>query len=82
MADQSNADALQHLSIQESARMALNGAYFWFSMATVVIYDHMSTFDLEIELVWKKQWSLIKVLYLIVSPSLPQSDITLKPIIP
>jgi len=33
--------------------------------ATLYIYDHMVTFDLEIELIWRKRWSRCKVLYLL-----------------
>ncbi|RXW24244.1 hypothetical protein EST38_g1627 [Candolleomyces aberdarensis] len=32
---------------------------------TVVVYDHLSTLDLEIELIWKKKWSLIQILFII-----------------
>lgn len=36
------------------------------STATCVVYDHLTTLDLEVELVWKRpKWSLVQVLFLI-----------------
>lgn len=35
-----------------------------FVAATIVVYDWVITFDREIELIWKKRWSAVKVVYL------------------
>ncbi|KAF6743447.1 hypothetical protein DFP72DRAFT_126626 [Ephemerocybe angulata] len=55
-----------------SAEDALQFAWFvqkghWFvvATATVTFWDHISTFDLEVELIWKKKVSLVQVLYII-----------------
>ncbi|KAF9449870.1 hypothetical protein P691DRAFT_758701 [Macrolepiota fuliginosa MF-IS2] len=40
-------------------------AYVQVAVSVVVLYDHLTTFDLEIELIWKKKHSLVKVLFLI-----------------
>ncbi|KDQ61493.1 hypothetical protein JAAARDRAFT_30943 [Jaapia argillacea MUCL 33604] len=29
----------------------------------VALYDHALTIDLEVELIWKKRWSLAKILF-------------------
>lgn len=34
------------------------------SAAAIVVYDTIVTFDREVELIWKKRWSLIKAVYL------------------
>ncbi|KAF6760652.1 hypothetical protein DFP72DRAFT_77357 [Ephemerocybe angulata] len=43
----------------------MKGSLFYIACMTIVLYDHLTTLDLEIELIWKKKWSLIQVLYLI-----------------
>ncbi|KAF5313612.1 hypothetical protein D9611_010224 [Ephemerocybe angulata] len=43
----------------------MKGSLFYIACMTLVLYDHLTTLDLEIELIWKKKWSLIQVLYLI-----------------
>ncbi|KAJ2911717.1 hypothetical protein MD484_g8697, partial [Candolleomyces efflorescens] len=53
--------------LEAIAYATLSSNLFWVAMTTAVLYDHVSTFDLEVELVWKKRWSFIKLLYLIVS---------------
>ncbi|KAK7692856.1 hypothetical protein QCA50_004491 [Cerrena zonata] len=35
-----------------------------FAVATMVIYDYIVTFDREVELIWRKPWSIIKAVYL------------------
>ncbi|KAF6742564.1 hypothetical protein DFP72DRAFT_181200 [Ephemerocybe angulata] len=41
----------------------------WFAVATATaaFWDHISTFDLEVELIWKKKVSLVQVLYIVTS---------------
>ncbi|KAF5313719.1 hypothetical protein D9611_010218 [Ephemerocybe angulata] len=41
------------------------GQWFSVAVATVVFWDHASTLDLEVELIWKKKVSFVQVLYLI-----------------
>ncbi|KAF5331845.1 hypothetical protein D9611_008965 [Ephemerocybe angulata] len=55
-----------------SAEDALQFAWFvqkghWFvvATATVTFWDHITTFDLEVELIWKKKVSMVQVLYII-----------------
>ncbi|KAH7922529.1 hypothetical protein BV22DRAFT_1131339 [Leucogyrophana mollusca] len=36
------------------------------SSAIIIIYDHLITFNQEVEFIWKKPWSLATVIYLIV----------------
>ncbi|KAJ2912639.1 hypothetical protein MD484_g7771, partial [Candolleomyces efflorescens] len=65
MADQNDPAALQMMELEATALSARNGNLFWIAATVVVLYDHLSTLDLEIELVWKKKWSLVQVLFLI-----------------
>ncbi|KDQ51715.1 hypothetical protein JAAARDRAFT_503028 [Jaapia argillacea MUCL 33604] len=32
----------------------------------IAVYDHIITFDQEVELIWRKRWSISKVLFLMV----------------
>ncbi|RXW22042.1 hypothetical protein EST38_g3820 [Candolleomyces aberdarensis] len=65
MSDQTDPAALQMLELEATALSARNGNLFWIAATVVVLYDHLSTLDLEIELVWKKKWSLVQVLFFI-----------------
>lgn len=29
------------------------------------LYEHSTTLDLEVELIWKKRWSIVKVLFIL-----------------
>ncbi|KAF8970372.1 hypothetical protein BDZ97DRAFT_1914679 [Flammula alnicola] len=43
-------------------------AYAQLAAATCTVYDHITTFDLEIELIWRRpKWSMVQFLFLIVS---------------
>lgn len=39
-------------------------SYFALASTVAVIYDWALTFEQEVELVWKRKWSLMSVLYL------------------
>ncbi|KAG2012927.1 hypothetical protein CC2G_009877 [Coprinopsis cinerea AmutBmut pab1-1] len=39
--------------------------YWQIAATTVALYDHVSTLDLEIELIWKKKFSTVQILYLL-----------------
>jgi len=42
----------------------LLGSYLTVAGATVMVYDCLRSLDLEVEYIWKSNWSIIKVLYL------------------
>ncbi|TFK19012.1 hypothetical protein FA15DRAFT_674837 [Coprinopsis marcescibilis] len=42
-----------------------NGLYFQVAATVVILWDHATTFDLEVELIWKKKWSLVQIFYLL-----------------
>lgn len=42
----------------------LIGSYFTAASSVALIYDWALTFGQEIELIWKRRWSLVTVLYL------------------
>ncbi|KAH6909752.1 hypothetical protein BKA70DRAFT_1274675 [Coprinopsis sp. MPI-PUGE-AT-0042] len=49
------------------------GLYIQTAATVACIYDHLTTLDLEIELIWKRKISLVQVLYFVVrNHSLPQ----------
>ncbi|KIJ94819.1 hypothetical protein K443DRAFT_683451 [Laccaria amethystina LaAM-08-1] len=39
--------------------------YFQVAITVAVLYDHLITLDVEIDLIWKKKWSAVKVLFVI-----------------
>lgn len=45
--------------------MTQNGCIFQVVCTAIVLWDHLSTFDLEVELIWKKKWSLVQLLYFV-----------------
>ncbi|TEB29137.1 hypothetical protein FA13DRAFT_1793608 [Coprinellus micaceus] len=47
------------------AKQSLDGSYFYYAAWVVLMYDHLSMLDMEVELIWKKRWSLVKVLFII-----------------
>ncbi|KAJ2922514.1 hypothetical protein H1R20_g14575, partial [Candolleomyces eurysporus] len=59
------AEASLAISMSEAAASSWRLHLAWFAATTVVVYDHLSTLDLEIELVWKKKWTLIQILFII-----------------
>ncbi|TFK19011.1 hypothetical protein FA15DRAFT_674833, partial [Coprinopsis marcescibilis] len=46
-------------------KIARDGMYWQAGTMVVVLYDHLTTFDLEVELIWKRKWSFVKILYLL-----------------
>ncbi|TEB30789.1 hypothetical protein FA13DRAFT_1733220 [Coprinellus micaceus] len=50
----------------ELAWISKKGQYFQLAAATVVIWDHVTTFDSEVELIWRQRKSLIQFLYFLV----------------
>jgi len=42
----------------------LLGSYLTVAGATVMVYDCLRSLDLEVEYIWKSNWSIIKVLSL------------------
>lgn len=40
-------------------------AYVQVAVTIAVFYDHFTTFDLEVELIWKKKWTFVTVLFII-----------------
>lgn len=40
-------------------------AYIQVAVTIAVFYDHFTTFDLEVELIWKKKWTFVTVLFII-----------------
>ncbi|EFI26683.1 hypothetical protein CC1G_15454 [Coprinopsis cinerea okayama7 len=47
------------------AKTFQTGHYWQAAGTAVVLYDHLTTLDLEIELVWRRKWSYVKVLYIL-----------------
>ncbi|KAG1739045.1 hypothetical protein EDB19DRAFT_871939 [Suillus lakei] len=43
---------------------------------TLICYEYLFLFEEEVKFVWKRQWSLMSYLYLIVSSALPRSFTT------
>ncbi|KAF4614442.1 hypothetical protein D9613_002490 [Agrocybe pediades] len=39
-------------------------AYLAVAAATCALYDHVTTLDEEIELVWRRKWSVVQMLFL------------------
>ncbi|TEB30771.1 hypothetical protein FA13DRAFT_494170 [Coprinellus micaceus] len=52
-------------SPEQAAWITSNGYLFQVVCTTVVVWDHITTFDLEVELIWKKKWSSVQLLYFI-----------------
>ncbi|KAH6879593.1 hypothetical protein BKA70DRAFT_1475024 [Coprinopsis sp. MPI-PUGE-AT-0042] len=46
-------------------KMAQTGLYWQAAGTAVVLYDHLTTFDQEVEFIWPQSWSLVKILYLL-----------------
>ncbi|KAJ2916157.1 hypothetical protein MD484_g4249, partial [Candolleomyces efflorescens] len=53
------------LTLEESGWIFFNGTLFQVVCTTIVLWDHISTFDLEVELIWKKKLSLAQILYFV-----------------
>ncbi|KAG2003050.1 hypothetical protein CC2G_003683 [Coprinopsis cinerea AmutBmut pab1-1] len=47
---------LQHIEYTRYAQLA---------SSSIIIYDHLVTFDSEVELIWKANWSKGKVLFIL-----------------
>ncbi|KAG2012910.1 hypothetical protein CC2G_009859 [Coprinopsis cinerea AmutBmut pab1-1] len=54
-----------HLSFVEIASISQSTLYLQMSATIVVLWDHITTLDLEVELIWKKKPSLVQLLYFI-----------------
>ncbi|KAF6742571.1 hypothetical protein DFP72DRAFT_1081796 [Ephemerocybe angulata] len=52
-------------TVEELARITYGGLLFQVACTAAVLWDHVSTLDLEVELIWKKKWSLAQGLYFI-----------------
>lgn len=52
--------------LNEFAWASKNGHYFTLAATTVVIWDHITTIDVEIELIWRKKASLVQLFYFLV----------------
>lgn len=46
-------------------RIAQTGLYWQAAGTALVLYDHITTFDQEVEFIWPHRWSLVKVLYIL-----------------
>ncbi|TFK29769.1 hypothetical protein FA15DRAFT_663953 [Coprinopsis marcescibilis] len=55
----------QIAALVRSFHFARVGSYFQVACTGIMLWDHVTTFDLEVELIWKKRFSLIQVLYFV-----------------
>ncbi|RXW17342.1 hypothetical protein EST38_g8507 [Candolleomyces aberdarensis] len=53
------------ITLEQSGWLFFNGTLFQVVCTTIVLWDHISTFDLEVELIWKKKLSLAQILYFV-----------------
>ncbi|TEB30788.1 hypothetical protein FA13DRAFT_1814259 [Coprinellus micaceus] len=51
------------LSYEQLAWIVRNGLYSQVVYTAICLYDHITTLDLEVELIWKRKISLVQVLY-------------------
>ncbi|KAG2004846.1 hypothetical protein CC2G_003356 [Coprinopsis cinerea AmutBmut pab1-1] len=49
----------------ELVRVVQNGLYWQVAATTAVLYDHVTTLDLEVELVWRRKWTFVQVLFVV-----------------
>ncbi|KDQ60217.1 hypothetical protein JAAARDRAFT_32592 [Jaapia argillacea MUCL 33604] len=54
---QALAGLVGHINLTRSCQLAA---------ALIVVYDHVTTFDQEVELIWRRRWSISKILFLMI----------------
>jgi len=63
MAQPSQPSAAVLSAILEGGRGILQTKYAYFAAFAVMIYDHVLTFDIEVEHIWRRKFSALTVLF-------------------